>query len=221
MLTLTIDGKVAHIAIDDGKANAVGFNFLEAVNGALDEIDANAEVGAIVLSGREGMFSAGFDLKVMTTDPERAGEMVNGGGRLLNRLFTHKLPIVAAATGHAMAAGAFLLLASDTRFGADGAFRIGLNETAIGMALPVFGIELAKARLAKTKWTEAFIQAKLYGPEDAIGVGFLDHVLPADQVVQAALDHAAQLAELPQFAYHANKMALRGSYAEVIAESLA
>lgn len=221
MMDLHYHDGVAHIAINDGKANAVSFDFLAAMNKALDEIDGNADAKAIVISGKPGMFSAGFDLKVMTAEPARAGELVQGGGKMLMRLFTHKLPVVGAVTGHAMAAGAFLCLACDTRIGTAGDFKIGLNETAINMVLPVFGLEMAKCRLNNHKLTEAFIQATLYGPDDAVDVGFLDKVLPADDVLDAALGEAARLGELPQGAYHGNKMLLRKPFADVVEPSLA
>lgn len=220
MIDLHYHEGVAHIAINDGKANAVGFNFLEAMNGALDEIDGNKDATAIVISGKPGMFSAGFDLKVMMAEPARAGELVQGGGLMLMRLFTHKLPVVGAITGHAMAAGAFLALACDTRIGTAGDFKIGLNETAIGMVLPVFGLEMAKCRLNNHRLTEAFIQAKLYGPDEAVEVGYLDKVLPADEVIEAAIAEATALGALPNASYYGNKMLLRQPFVDVVMPSL-
>ncbi|MGB1088213.1 MAG: enoyl-CoA hydratase-related protein, partial [Alphaproteobacteria bacterium] len=105
--------------------------------------------------------------------------------------------------------------------GAAGDFKIGMNETAIGMVLPVFGLEMAKCRLSNIRMTEAFIQAQLYGPEEAVEVGFLDQVLPADQVIDAALAEAARLGGLPNGAYFGNKMLLRKPYADIIEPSLA
>lgn len=220
MMDLHYHDTVAHIAINDGKANAVSFAFEEAMNETLDKIDADGTAQAIVISGKPGMFSAGFDLKVMTTEPERAMELVNGGGKMLLRLFEHKLPTVAAVTGHAMAAGAFLALSCDTRIAAQGDFKIGLNETAIGMVLPTFGLELAKARLAPHRLTEAFIQAKLYNPDEAVNVGYIDQVVDPDKVVETALAKAAELAPLPNVSYHGNKLLIRQPFIDVIRASL-
>jgi len=220
MMDLHYHDTVAHIAINDGKANAVSFAFIDAMTQTLDKIDADGTAQAIVISGKPGMFSAGFDLKVMANEPERAMELVANGGKMLLRLFEHRLPIVGALTGHAMAAGAFLALACDTRIAAEGGFKIGLNETAIGMILPTFGLEMAKARLANHRLTEAFVQAKLYSPEEAIEVGFVDRLAHPDKVIEEALAHAATLAPLPNTAYHGNKLLIRQPYIDVIRASL-
>ena len=218
-MNFEIDDKVAVLTFDDGKANAVSHDFLDSLNEGLDRAEADA--GAVLLVGREGVFSAGFDLKEIRKGPDAAAALVGKGGATLLRLFGHPQPVVAAATGHAIAAGAFLLLASDTRIGGAGEFRIGLNETAIGMNLPVFGRELARARLNPRHLTRAFVQAHLYDPDDAVPAGFLDRVLPMEQVVAAALKEAAALAELPASAYAFNKRDIRAHHMAAIEASLA
>ncbi len=220
MIDLHYHDNVAHIALDDGKANAVSFAFIDAFNEALDQIDANDDAKAIVISGRDGMFSAGFDLKVMMNEPERAMEMVANGGKLFLRLFQHPLPTIAAMTGHSMAAGILLAMSCDTRIAAEGNYKIGLNETAIGMVLPHYGLELAKARIAPHRLTEAFVQARLYSPEEAVPVGYVDRVTSPDKVVEESLALAAQATALPGAAYAGNKLLIRQPFIDAIAKSL-
>ncbi len=219
MLNYSVQDNVAVLAYDDGKANAVGHSFIDAVNEGLDKAQADAR--AVLLTGRDGVFSAGFDLKEIQQGPQVAAALVGKGAALMLRLFGLPMPVVAAASGHAIAAGAFLLLASDTRYGAAGDFRIGLNETAIGMALPVFGYELSRARLSKRHQTAAFVQAQLYDPDGAKQAGFLDEVVAADQLMQQAMDKAVALSELPTEAYAANKRILRQAQITAIENSLA
>ncbi|MEM6703088.1 MAG: crotonase/enoyl-CoA hydratase family protein [Acidobacteriota bacterium] len=217
MLTLETRGPVTVAHLDDGKANAVGHAFLDAAHQALD---AAAETSALVFVGREGVFSAGFDLKELQKGPSEREALVGRGAHFLHRLFTHPQPVVAAATGHAIAAGALILLASDTRVGARGDFKVGLNETAIDMALPVFGLELAKARLDPRQLTAAVTQATIYDIDRATEVGYLDELVDPDAVLERAVEIATGLAELPAGAYAANKMGVRQDFAEVIAASL-
>lgn len=217
-LTLTIEADIAHIHLDDGKANALGFDMIAAINGALDTAEKDAR--AILISGREGRFCAGFDLTVMRNDPASAGRLVNAGGHLMLRLFENRLPTVIACTGHALAAGGLMLLAADTRIGAKGDFKIGLNETAIGMVLPQYGIELPRARLATRHFTRAVIQAKTYDPDGATDAGFLDRAMPANALMPAAISAATALAALPGHAYHGNKMLIRKPAIEAIRASL-
>jgi enoyl-CoA hydratase len=208
--TLDIQNNVALIRMDDGKANVINATMLAALNTALDEAEAKAK--AIVLSGREGRFSGGFDLQALTgSGPQAARELLDGGAKLLMRLYGGPLPVVAACTGHAIAMGVFLLHACDTRVGASGAYKIGANETTNGMVLPVFALELSRDRLNPLHMTKAVIQAFIYDPEGAVEAGYLDMLVGLDQVEAQATAVAGLLAQLPGHAYQGNKLAVRGA----------
>jgi len=211
-------GDVALLHFDDGKVNSVGHNFINAMNEGLDRAERDAK--AVLIMGREGKFSAGFDLEEFKKGQDASVALVTAGARMLLRLFTHPQPVVAACTGHAIAAGAFTLLCCDTRVGIGGDFKLGLNETAIGMTLPVFGLELATARLSKRHLQAATIQARLFDPEQAVDVGFLDEIVQADMLQHHCLAIAGVLAQMPGEAYAANKLAIRRPYIERIRESI-
>jgi enoyl-CoA hydratase len=218
MLGYELIDDVAILTMDDGKANAVGHAYIDALTEGLDR--AEKEAKAVVILGRPGVFSAGFDLKEIGKGAAESQALVNRGAGLLYRLFTLPLPVVTASAGHAIAAGALLLLAADTRFGVAGDAKYGLNETAIGMTLPPFGLQMALCRLSKRHQTEAVIQAKLYDGDGALAVGYLDHVVAPEALHQAAVDKAAELAQLPGSAYAAMKLAARKEYIDIIAASL-
>lgn len=209
---------VAVITLDDGKANAISGTLLERLHDTLDQ--AEAEARAVVIVGRDGRFSAGFDLAAMTASPEGMRTLVTDGARLLMRLYGLGLPTVAACTGHALAAGALLLLSSDHRVGAEGPFKIGLNEVGIGMALPMFAIELARERLTPTEFGPATLQARIYDPSGAVGAGFLDRVTPANDVLATALADAQRLGELRTGAYARTKLVARQAIISRILTSL-
>ncbi len=219
MLTYRMQDKVAVIGLDDGKANAVSHGFVDAMTEGLDR--AEQEAAAVVITGRDGVFSAGFDLKELAKGARERTELVNRGAAMLLRLFSFPQPVVVASAGHAIAAGALVLLAADTRIGAAGEFRYGLNETAIGMSLPPFGMEMAKCRLSKRHQTQAIIQARLYDPDTAQQAGYLDQVVEAGALENQALEQAAALAELPASAYAATKLDVRRDYIDRITASLA
>jgi enoyl-CoA hydratase len=206
-LQMTLDDGVAVLHLDDGKANAISHEVIGRIHDALDR--SLEEAGAVALVGRPGRFSAGFDLSVMTAGDQPMQELVLAGAELLLRIYGHPQPVVAACTGHALAGGALLLLAADTRIGAAGEFRIGLNEVAIGMALPVFAVELARDRIVPTELTAATVQAKEYGPEPAVAAGYLDAVVAADDVASAATAEARRLGEMRRGAIAQTKKRLR------------
>ena len=205
-VTTTIEDGVAVITLDDGKMNAVSHGVVDGLHAALDT--ALAEAGAVCIRGNGRALSAGFDLKVMGGgDLDAVVKLVNAGGELLMRLFVHPQPTVVAVTGHALAAGALLVLACDTRIASPGTAKIGLNETAIGMALPEFAYELAAARLSKRYLTRAAVQAEIFDPDGAVAAGYLDRL--EDDCVAAATAEARALAQLPVSAYAGTKRSLR------------
>ena len=213
-----LDDTVARLTFDDGKANAVGHDLLDGLNEGLDR--AAEEAKSVLIVGREGVFSGGFDLKELQKGAAASKALVDKGARTLLRLFSHSQPVVMACTGHAVAAGGFLLLTADSRIGGAGDFSIGLTETALGMTFPVFGRELARARLDPRHLTRSFVQSYVYNPDEAVQAGYLDRVLPMDQVVDAAAAEAARLGELPAAAYGHNKHDIRGSHIAAIEASL-
>lgn len=218
--TLEIKNDIALITLDDGKANAISLAMLEAINTALDEAETSARV--IILTGRPERFSAGFDLKFLASAaPEDLRRLVNGGGRLALRLFTSKQPIIIAATGHAIAMGAFLLLGADTRIGARGAYKIGANETLNDMTLPGFGVEFPRARLNPTYLTEALVQARLYSPDEAVSAGWLDRVVEPGELHAAAIAEAERLKPIANGAYWRNKILARQPAIDAIRPTLA
>jgi enoyl-CoA hydratase len=199
ILSTSIENDIAILSMDDGRANALGNAMIGELNAALDR--AEKEAKAVLITGRENRFCAGFDLEVMASGPENVRQLVSSGAELLLRLYEYKLPVVMACTGHALAAGGLLLLSADARIGAEGKFKIGLPEVAIGMTMPIFGIELARDRLARNRFTEAVTQAKTYSPAEAVAVGYLDAAVPAATLMEAAKARATELAALQQPAF--------------------
>ncbi len=203
----TIEDGVAVVRIDDGKANALSHATIEALHGALDEASANAR--AVCFIGRPGRFCAGFDLSVMTAGAESTRALVGAGGRLMMRLYGHPQPTVVAATGHALAAGALFLLACDTRMCADVPAKIGLNETAIGMGMPMYGVELARERLTPSAFVRGLLQAEIYDPAGAVAAGYLDRIVAADELEATAVAEARRLGAFRADAYRITKLASR------------
>ncbi|MEA3381104.1 MAG: crotonase/enoyl-CoA hydratase family protein [Pseudomonadota bacterium] len=205
---LAINNDIAVISFDDGKVNAVGFTLIEQFNNALDEAEKDAK--AVVLHGGEGKFCGGFDLSVMKSgDKDKQHELVSKGADLIVRLYSFPIPVIVAAEGHSIAMGAIMLMASDLRIGKDADTKYGLNETAIGMVLPPFGMELAKARLANTSQTEALLFSRIYQGKEAVKAGFLDAAVPQEKVLATAMGYAEQLKMLPSQAFAASKLQLR------------
>lgn len=199
---------VATLSMDDGKANALSLPMALAIGAGLDR--ALDEARVVLLRGRPGVLCGGFDLKVIRGgDPAARAAMVDAGMTLLERIYRHPQPVLIACTGHAVAAGGLMLLAGDVRIGVRGAFRLGLNETAIGLSLPEFGVVLARARLLPTALAAATLGARLYAPEEAAAVGYLDVAAEPDGFEAAVAGAVAAALALDPVAYAATKARLR------------
>lgn len=199
------------VHLDDGKANALSATMIAAISTALDEAEADDTIGAVVLHGRPGRFCAGFDLSVMRGgDFAAVATLVSDGGELVRRLYGSSVPIVAASTGHALAAGALILLGCDVRVGADIDCKIGLNEVAIGMVLPAWAITIAQERLSRRHIQLAVATAQVTDGAGAVQAGFLDVVVPEAEALPAAIEKATELAALNGRAYAGTVLALRG-----------
>ena len=193
--------------MDDGKANALSYSMMDALDAALDR--AGREAAAVILTGRRGRFSAGFDLAEMMGGADKVRALVTRGADFLLRLYALPMPLVVACTGHALAGGALMVLTGDVRVAARGAFRIGLNEVQIGMPVPVLAMELARDRLSPAHLTAATLFANVVDPEGALTAGWVDELAPEDGLLDAALAHARRLGTLPRDAYAKTKVALR------------
>ena len=201
--------RVSTIIMDDGKVNAMSMSMMDEVNAALDQAERDEAV--VILAGRPGVFCAGFDLVVFKQGHAPTMAMLRAGAALNERILTFPFPVVAACSGHGIAMGSFLLMCADYRIGVEGAFKIGMNEVAIGMTLPYFAIEIARQRLAPAYFSRATVLAELYAPADAIAPGFLDLVVPQEALLDTAQHTAAMLAQLDMKAHAATKVRVRRS----------
>ncbi len=220
-VTTRTEGDVVVVTVDDGKANALSFEVLDGVGAALDgALEGGA--AAVVLAGREGKFSAGFDLSVMTSGPEPARRLLGAGAELGLRLFEFPVPVVLGVTGHALAMGGILLCCGDVRIGAGGPFKLGLNEVAIGMPVPGFAVELCRDRLSKRAFGRAVQLAHVHTPDEALDAGFLDEVVAPTEVVGRSVEVATELAgRLHAGPFRQTRRTIRGDLAARLRESLA
>ena len=202
-------GPVGLIRFDDGKANAFSHAALDGIEAGLDR--ASREAGAVVIAGRPGRFSAGFDLKVIGQGGSATADLLGKGARLALRCYEFETPVVFACTGHAVAMGAILLLAGEQRIGAAGDFKIGMNEVAIGMTLPRFAVDLGRERLSKRHFARATAQAEMYDPASAVDAGYLDAVAAPENVIGEAVATAERLAGLSATAHRETKRRIRSA----------
>ena len=220
LVTYERDGAIATVTIDDGKANVLTPAVFAGLGEAFDRAEADGVV--VVLTGREGRFSAGFDLGVLQGGGQPAVDLLLAGFELAHRLLAFPLPVVTAVSGHAIAMGAFLVLSTDHRIGVAGApHTIVANEVAIGLPMPRTATEVMRQRLTPAAFQQACNLAVPSTPEEGVLAGWLDVVVPPGTLDQAAYDAAQRFAALDLPAHRATKQRARERTLEVIAEAIA
>lgn len=214
LVSVTIDNGVATIAMDDGKANVLSHGMWDELEAAFDQAEQAEAI--VVLKGRAGIFSGGFDLKEMGKGPENALVLTSRGSKMARRILSFPTPVIGVSTGHCIAMGAFLMLACDYRIGAAGEFKVGLNETIIGMTMHNFGIELARYRLPLTYFNRCVINAEIWSPEDAMPAGFYDRIAPLESLDQATSMAAEMFSQLHMTAFNGTKNKSRKGLLELL-----
>jgi enoyl-CoA hydratase len=208
------------ISLDDGKVNALGTASMTQLHQQLDAALSN-DASAVIISGRSGVFSAGFNLKEVN-----AGELARANLRrqlveLILRLFTFERPVVIACTGHALAAGAALLLVADRRVGTDGPFKIGFNEASIGVTISAATVELARYRMPMP-WFESIASGETFSPRLAQSAGLLDVIVDDGvQLMEQARAAAQSLSQVPRPVFEEMRRLTRGATADVVRNELA
>lgn len=202
--TLSQEDEISIITLDDGKANVFSEEMTQAINDCLDKVPTDS--GSLIITGRPGMFSAGFDLKVIASgDVPKIKKMSLSGFKLLSRIFSFPRPVVAACSGHGIALGTFLLCCCDYRIGIKGEFLLGANEMKTNMVIPTPILELIKFRISPSHKYRSILGAEMYQLDKAIGAGLMDQVEEAETLMDAAIEKAKDLATMGNPSYTLTK----------------
>lgn len=207
LVSYQLEDSIAKISMDDGKVNVLSRKMLAELNSAFDRAESDRAV--VVLTGRGGLFSAGFDLTALRGGGEEASAMLREGFELAERMLSFPTPVVIACSGHAIAMAVFLLLSGDFRIGAAGPYKITANEVAIGLAMPQAAVEICRQRVPSTHFNRVVALAEVFSPEEAVGAGLLDRTAPESDLGDAAAAMAAQLGKLDMQAHTASKLRVR------------
>jgi enoyl-CoA hydratase len=208
-VTYSRNGAISHIVMDDGKANVMSLAMLNALHDAFGQAERDKSV--TVLSARGKHFSGGFDLNVFAKgSADEQYQMVKAGAELALRILSFPCPVVTACHGNAYPMGAFLIMSSDYRLAAEGDYRIGMNEVAIGITPPRWAIEVARQRLLPAYLSRTVVTGEMFGPTEALGGGFFDKLVPAADLQRATEEAALAIGKINLANHAVAKQRLRG-----------
>lgn len=221
MIVTTDHGGVRELRLDRPPVNALTPELVAALHDAVTRAPGEGAL-ALVLSGSPGRFSGGLDVPILVEFDRPAMERLwRDFYRLLLALAASPIPIAAAITGHSPAGGAVLATYCDHRILAEGDFRIGYNEVAVGIPMPI-AILKCVARLVGPRQAERLCGAGLLiSPQEAHRIGLVDELVPLDQVVERAIEWANGIIALPPNAMSKTRKAAREDLVRLMEEGLA
>ena len=219
LATLTSKENITIITLDDGKANVFSSAMIGDINDCLDRVPTDK--GALIITGREGILSGGFDLKIISSrDMKEIHKMTLSGFRLLSRILSFPRPVIGVCTGHAIALGTFLLCCCDYRIGAKGDFMIGANEMRTNMVIPIPILELIRFRVSQRHKYRAILGAEMYSIEASVDAGLMDQAIDQEKLMEMAFQKAEDLATMGHPSYSLTKELFINDVAEKINNSL-
>jgi len=217
MLEHITHGALLEIRMARPPVNALNPALLEAIAEAFQP-QALEGIDGIVLSGGPRVFSGGLDVPHMLS-LDRAG--VTSAWSLFfaaARAVAHcPVPVVAAIAGHSPAGGCVLALCCDYRVMARGPFRIGLNETQVGLAVPDAIQQLMRRVVGPHCAERLLVSGAMVDSERALAMGLVDELADLDHVVQRALDWLGELAVLPRAPLLATRRIARADVHQALA----
>ncbi len=184
---------------------------MNAIRALTDALQPDAEAPVVLLRGHGGAFCAGLDMATLAKGGIAREELLAAMGELLLSIVTGPTRVVAVCEGHAVAAGAMLLLVADVRIGTPGTYKIGFTEPRLGMPLPELPALLARERLDRRRLHELTALGRTVNPEDAVPAGFLDRLVDESTLDAVATEHARQLAGLNDAAYQGTVRSVWGA----------
>lgn len=197
MLEITHEDNLAIVSLHHGKVNLLDLEMLQEIIQQFDAL-ARSETGAVVLTGEGATFSAGVDLvRVVQGGKSYLEEYLPLLIDMLYRVFTFNKPTVAAINGHAIAGGCVLAAACDYRIMAEGDGIISVAEMRVGVPFPSLPLEVVRLAVPAQHLKRIVLRAESFSPQQALDIGLVDEVVPADELRQHALRIANEFARIP------------------------
>ena len=209
---------IATIRIDDGKRNALSPSVLREIYAALDRAEADDAI--VILTGRDGVFSAGFDLNVMKRGGPKALGMLRSGYALTARVLAYPRPVIAACNGHVMAMGVFLMLSADYVIGSRGDFKVAANEVALGLTMPRVAAAMLEHRLTPAAFQRAVTLSEFFDVDSALEAGFFDELVAPGDLLDRANGLAREVTQLHARAHKDSKRRIRAQLIRRIRRSI-
>lgn len=213
MIDIIQHDKVRELRLNRPPVNALNVSFIQALTNAIEE--GAAEAGALVLSGRPGMFSAGLDVPaLLQLGDKEANRFIHDFFGLMKTLARSPVPIACALTGHSPAGGTVLALFTDYRVMCAGKYKMGLNEVQVGLPVPETIFKALVRLVGQRKAERLVVAGQLISPDAAFEAGLVDQLADdPEATIQAAINWCTMVNTVPRHAMLATRKVARADLA--------
>jgi 3,2-trans-enoyl-CoA isomerase len=202
----------AILSLNRAPVNSLNLDFLTSLNIQLDKLEENKSIdGVILTSNIPNIFSAGLDIMEMyKATPERASQFWRALQDVWIKLYGSSNILIAALNGHAPAGGCLLAMSCDYRIMSRGPYKIGLNETLLGITAPFWFKDTMLNTIGHRETEKALQLGKLYSAEEALSVNLVDELADPDKLLQQAEEQMKKWLQIPTMAREITKSQMRG-----------
>jgi enoyl-CoA hydratase/carnithine racemase len=195
-VTYSSEGAVGILTLDKRPANSYDLAYMKDLDAAIDAAAGDESVKVAMLrSASSRFFCAGADIKAFQTrTPEESHELITLAHKALAKIATLPKVFIAVINGHALGGGLEMALACDLRFAGDGDFTLGLPEVKLGILPGNGGTQRLSRLIGWSKALDLMITGRRVGPEEALALGIVNRVFPADSLWEESMDYAQKLA---------------------------
>jgi Delta3-Delta2-enoyl-CoA isomerase len=209
-IKITVKEKIALLTLDKGRSNAIGAEMVMELMEMIQNIERDDNVSGVILTGKDEYFTAGLDLiELFDYSEEQIKKFWEQYFTLIHTLTAFKKPLIAAINGHAPAAGTIFSLCCDYRVMARGEFSIGLNEIALGIIVPDSFFQLYASCIGRQNASKYLLEGKLMNPDEALGSGLVNEVVPAGSVISAAVKQMQKYLQFNKIIWQESKQNIR------------
>ncbi|WP_411273848.1 enoyl-CoA hydratase/isomerase family protein [Daejeonella sp.] len=216
-IQVNIKDKVAVLQLDRGRSNAINAEMVSELKQMIQNIGKDDNIAGLIITGKEGFFSAGLDLiELYDYDESSIRKFWIDFLNLVSVMVAFPKPMVTAISGHSPAGGCVLALCADYRVMAEGKFIIGLNEVPVGIIVPQGIFHLYSFWLGNAKAYRYLLEGKLMNTIEALASGLVDELVKSESILHAAERQIKKYIQMDSTTWQQSKINLRAELLEKV-----
>ncbi len=215
------ENQIKIIQLNREKANALNYDLLKSILNELNEIERDDSVKGIILTGKDGIFSAGLDIvELYDKDKEYMKNFWILFSNLLLKIYSYPKLVFSAISGHSPAGGTVISIMTDYRIMVKGKYVIGLNEVAVGLTMPVLIGKVFQSLLGIRTAEKMTLLGELVDPIRAHQIGLVDELVISEDLIRRTKQEMISWLQLPFDKQIKSKLSLRSDIITIMQKNI-